>query len=177
MLEIAVRDGRTAEHLKIIRFDDIEKYHCGQFLMAIAVAFRMLQAGIEELCGNEPPQRKDIKVLSGHGGPGFRDAIEYVTRATTHNSLTVDVNYPVAQYDPHRAQSYTFVISIAGRSPVEVSLKDGFLPLEFYDLLEKGRAGTRTESDELRLDFLKASLCKRALAMTQDELLQVKRLV
>ncbi|MEK3909955.1 FmdE family protein [Paenibacillus sp. FSL H7-0331] len=176
MLEIHIRDGRTGEHHKKIRFEDIEKYHCGQYLMAIAVAFRMLQAGIQELCGDQAPLRKDITIMSGHGGPGFRDAIEYVTRATTHGTLTVDVNYPVAQYDPHRAQSYTFVITISGGDSVEISLNDGFLPLEFYDLLEKGRAGTRTENDELRLDQLKKELCERALAMSTEELLTIKRL-
>lgn len=161
---------------KKISFEDIEKYHCGQYLMAIAVAFRMLQAGIQELCGDQAPLRKDITIMSGHGGPGFRDAIEYVTRATSHGALSVDVNYPVAQYDPHRAQSYTFVITISGGDSVEVSLNDGFLPLEFYDLLKKGRAGTRTENDELRLYQLKKELCERALAMSTEELLTIKRL-
>jgi hypothetical protein len=176
MLDIQIRDGRKGEHLKKIRFEDVEKYHCGQYLMAIAVGFRSMQAGIQELCGSEPPQRNDISILSGHGGPGFRDAIEYVTRAATRGALTVDVNYPVAQHDPYRAQSYAFVISHTNGSAVEVSLKEGFLPLEFYELLDKGRAGTRTEEDEERLDQLKRELCDRALAMSQEELLRVARI-
>ncbi|GGF97762.1 FmdE family protein [Paenibacillus abyssi] len=173
---IQIRDGRTGEHLKKIRFEDVEKYHSGEFLMAIAVGYLSMQAGIEALAEGEILDRKDISVLSGHGGPGFRDAIEYVTRAQTRGALTIDVDYPVAQYDPHRAQSYAFVLTLKNGASVEVSLKEEFLPLEFYDLLKKGREGTRTEADELRLDQLKKELCDRALSMPREDLLQVKRL-
>jgi hypothetical protein len=176
MSKIYIRDGRKGEDLKEISFQDVEKYHCGLALMAIAVGFRFLQAGLQELFANNPPERKEISVLSGHGGPGFRDAIEYVTRAVTRGTYKVDTEYPKAQYDPHRAQSYTYVISSTNGSAVEVSLKEGFLPLKFYDYLAMGRAGTMTEQDEVELDKLKKVLCDRALELSQDELLSVKRL-
>ena len=176
MSTIYIRDGRKGEHLKKISFQDLEKYHCSEYQMAIAVGFRLLEVGLKELCGNNPPERKELSILSGHGGPGFRDAIEYITRAVTREAYTVDVNYPKAQYDPHRAQSYTFVISSTNGSSVEVSLNDGFLPLEFYDYLAKGREGTRTEQDEVELDKLKQELCDKALALPQDQLLSVRRI-
>ncbi|OXM84996.1 hypothetical protein [Paenibacillus rigui] len=159
-----------------IGFEDIRKYHGGLALMAVAVGFRSLQAAFAELFGSEAPQRKAISIVSGHAGPGFRDAFEYVTRAVTRGAYEVKVDYPAAQYDPHRAQSYAFVISSADGSSVEVALKDNFLPMKFYDFLAKGRAGTMTEEEKEEFRDLKWSLSKKAQALPQEELLSVKRI-
>lgn len=173
MSVIHIRDNKEIIE---IRFEDIKKYHGELALMAITVAFRVQQAAIHELFGTEPPQRGSLRILSGHAGPGFRDAFEFVTRAVTRGAYTVDVQYPVAQYDPHRDQSYAFVISTIDGAAVEVALKDDFLPLEFYDFLAKGRNQAMTVKDIARFDKLKLELSKQALAMLQDELLDVKRL-
>jgi formylmethanofuran dehydrogenase subunit E len=159
-----------------IGFEDIRKYHGGLALMAVAVGFRSLQAAFAELFGDEIPQRKSISILSGHAGPGFRDAFEYVTRAVTRGAYQVNVEYPQAQYDPHRAQSYAFVISSADGAAVEVALKKDFLPMKFYDFLAKGREGSMTEEEEEEFRELKWSLSQRALALPQEELLSVKRI-
>ncbi|MCY9516383.1 hypothetical protein [Paenibacillus apiarius] len=159
-----------------ISFEDIKKYHGGLALMAIAVAFRVQQAAIHELFGSEPPQRNMLSILSGHAGPGFRDAFEFVTRAVTRGVYKVDVHYPAAQYDPHRAQSYAFVLSAGEGAAVEVVLKDNFLPLEFYDYLAKGRNKAMTTQDVEQFDKLKLELSQQALALPQEELLTVKRL-
>jgi hypothetical protein len=173
MSVIYIRDGKD---LLEIGFHDIQKYHGGLALMAVAVGFRSLEAALLELFDNKPPQRKSLSILSGHGGPGFRDAFEYVTRAVTRGVYQVDVEYPQAQYDPHRAQSYAFVISSTEGSAVEVVLKQNFLPLEFYDYLAKGRAGTISVQDEGEFSKLKMKLSERALTLPQDELLSVKRI-
>lgn len=135
MSTIYIKDGKE---LLEIGFPEVRKYHGNIALMAVAVGFRSLQAAFKELYGEDAPQRKEISILSGHGGPGFRDAFEFVTRAVTRGAYTVDVNYPQAQHDPHRAQGYAYVISSTDGKSVEVSLRDGFLPLAFYDYLKKG---------------------------------------
>jgi hypothetical protein len=174
MSTIYIRDGKE---LLEIDFTEVRKYHGNLALMAVAVGFRALQAAFQELYGDDDaPQRKEISILSGHGGPGFRDAFEFVTRAVTRGAYTVDVNYPQSQYDPHRAQGYVYVISSTDGRSVEVSLKDGFLPLAFYDYLKKGREGMMTEEDVEVFTELKASLSKHALTLPQDELLAVKRI-
>jgi hypothetical protein len=173
MSKIYIRDGK--ETLEI-GFEEVRKYHGNLALMAVAVGFRSQQAAFQELFGDEAPQRKEISILSGHGGPGFRDAFEFVTRAVTRGAYQVDVNYPQAQYDPHRAQGYVYVISSSDGKSAEVSLKEGFLPLAFYDYLKKGREGTMTEEDVEVFTELKLSLSKRAMELPQDELLTVKRI-
>ncbi len=176
MSKITIRDGKKERDLKEITFEDLLKYHSAGALMALSVGFRVLEAGLKELFGDNPPERGEISILSGHAGPGFRDAFEYVTRAVTRGVYTVDVNYPKAQYDPHRAQSYAFVISSTNGSAVEVSLKDGFLPLEFYDYLAKGRAGILAEKEKDDFYTLVIELCEQARSLSQDELLFVERL-
>lgn len=104
--------------------------------MAIGVGFRAVQAALQELYGEESPSGARSP-YARHAGPGFRDAFEYTTRAVTRGAYIVDVDYPVAQYDPHRAQSYAFVISDSQGASVEVALKENFLPAVFYDYLKK----------------------------------------
>ncbi|MEI7026070.1 hypothetical protein WBG83_10265 [Paenibacillus sp. y28] len=159
-----------------IGFSDIEKYHGRLALMAVAVAFRAQQAAFKELFGDRVPQRKEIKIISGHAGPGFRDSFEFVTRALTRGQYTVDVQYPQGQYDPHRPQAYAFVISTLAGDAVEVVLKESFLPAVFYDYLKKGREGTMTDAEQEQFRQLKLSLSEQALALPQDELLDVRRI-
>ncbi|TBL77299.1 hypothetical protein [Paenibacillus thalictri] len=173
MSVIRIMDGPDELH---ISFADIEKFHGRLALMAVAVAFRAQQAAFKELFGDQAPQRKDISIMSGHAGPGFRDSFEFVTRALTRGVYTVDVNYPKGQHDPYRPQSYAYVISSATAGSIEVTLKENFLPPVFYDYLKKSREGTMTDADNEEFRNLKISLSKHALALPQDELLEVRRI-
>lgn len=157
-------------------FHDVTKYHGNLALMAVAVGFRSLQAAFAELFGDDAPDRKELSILSGHAGPGFRDVFEYVTRAVTRGAYQVDVNYPVSQFDPYRAQSYAFVVTAADGRAVEVSLRDDFLPAAFYDYLKKGREQAMTEQDVQDFEKLKLALSERAMELAQNELLFVKRI-
>lgn len=159
-----------------IHFSEVRKYHGNIALMAIAVGFRTLQAAFAELYGDEIPDRSDLSILSGHGGPGFRDAFEFVTRAVTRQAYVVDTSYPNGQYDPYRPQSYSYVITDKKGPAVEVTLKENFLPPIFYEYLKKGREGTMTEDENEANRQLKEDLCERALALPQEELLYVRRL-
>lgn len=158
-----------------IGFQDIRKFHGTQAYMAIGVAYRMMEAAFDALYGKEVPDRRDISILSGHGGPGFRDAFEFVTRAATRGEYIVDANYPQAQYDPHRPTSYAFVFKRQTGAQVEVSLKEDFLPAVFYDYLKKGREDSFTPEEYDACEKLKKDLCMRALKMPLDGLLTVRR--
>lgn len=159
-----------------LSFFELRNYHGNVALMAIAVGFRVVQAALAELYGEDAPERNDLSVFSGHAGPGFRDAFEYTLRVVTRGRYTVDVNHPVAQYDPFRAQSYAYVISDVRGASVEVTLKPDFLPPIFYEYMQRGRDGAMTAADHQAFDQLKADLCARALELPQDELLTVRRL-
>ncbi|MDF2647957.1 MAG: hypothetical protein K0Q73_3762 [Paenibacillus sp.] len=173
MLTIQIKDRGE---LLTLHFSELRNYHGNLALMAIGVGFRVVQAALAELYGGAAPERSSLSITSGHAGPGFRDAFEYTTRAVTRGAYTVDVHYPAAQHDPHRPQSYAYVISDTSGASVEVALVPNFLPAVFYDYLKKGREGTMTEQDRAANEKLKAELCEKALALPQDELLAVRRL-
>lgn len=164
------------EDLLEISFEDIRKYHGTLAYMAIGVGFRIIQAAFEALYGEEIPNRKDISILSGHGGPGFRDAFEFVTRAQTRGTYTVDTAYPKAQYDPYRPTSYAYVFTRETGEAVEVILKENFLPSVFYEYLKKGREESFTPEEYLHNEQLKQELGNRALQLPINELLEVTKL-
>ncbi|MEH6948362.1 hypothetical protein V7068_15085 [Bacillus sp. JJ634] len=173
MSVIRIRDRKE---ILEISFSDIRKYHGSLALMALGVGFRTLQAAFAELFGEEVPERKDISILSGHAGPGFRDVFEFVTRVVTRQAYQVDTSYPQGQYDPYRPQSYAYVITASNGSAVEITLKEDFLPQVFYEYLKKGREGTLTEAESEANEQLKADLCERALALPVADLLYIRKL-
>ena len=159
-----------------ITFDDIKKYHGYGAYMAIGVGFRVVEAAFKELYGDEIPNRKDISILSGHSGPGFRDVFEFVTRAKTRDAYTIDTNYPKAQYNPHWPTAYAYVFTKANGESVEVTLKEDFLPPIFYDYLKKGRDNSFTPEEYAHCEVLKQKLGNRAYEMPIEDLLTVTRL-
>ena len=159
-----------------ISFEDIKKFHGYAAYMALGVGFRVVEAAFQELFGNDIPNRNDISVFSGHGGPGFRDVFEFVTRCKTREVYTVDPSYPVAQYDPYRPTSYAYVFTRQNGEAVEVSLKENFLPPIFYDYLKKGRDDSFTPEEYEANEVLKQELGNRAYEMPIEDLLYVKRL-
>lgn len=157
-----------------IEFQDIRKFHGTRAYMAIGVAFRMMEAAFEALYGDKIPERSDISILAGHGGPGFRDTFEFITRAATRGEYEVDTAYPMAQYDPYRPTSYAFVFRRKSGEEVEVSLKQEFLPPVFYEFLKKGREEIFTAEEYEEFEEMKEHLCMRALELPLDELIEVR---
>ena len=159
-----------------ISFDDIKKFHGYGAYMAIGVAFRVLETAFEELYGEEIPNREDISIVTGHGGPGFRDCFEFVTRAKTRGEYTVDVNYPKAQYDPYRATGYVYKFTKKNGEAVEILLKENFLPPVFYDYLKMGREESFTEETYAAARKLILELGDKVYNMAKEDLLIVNRI-
>ncbi|GEK34877.1 hypothetical protein [Kurthia sibirica] len=159
-----------------IAFEDIRKLHGIRAYMAIGVGYRILEAAVRELGQGEIISREDIQVITGHGGPGFRDAIEFVTRAVTRDQYTVDPTYPVAQYDPHRPTGYVYIFTLKGEKTIQITLNKSFLPPIFYDYLLKGREESFTAVEYDDNERLKKELCFKALEMTESELITIKEI-
>lgn len=163
-------------YLVEVEFEDIRKLHGIRAYMAIGVGYRVVEAAMTALREKtgDIVAREDLQVISGHGGPGFRDAIEFVTRAKTRGVYTVDANYPEAQYDPHRPTGYVYIFTHKNNETVQVTLNEDFLPPIFYDYLLKGREESFTAEEYDDNERLKKELCFKALEMKQEDLLTVK---
>src|SRR5688500_3669933 len=89
-------------------FVDLYRFHGPGSLAGAAVGFKALQAGLEALCPADPPARDEVSIVSGHPGPGVRDAFELVCRAVTRGAYVVDTTRPLARWNPYKELSFSF---------------------------------------------------------------------
>lgn len=156
--------GQTLE----FSFDDMLRYAGPHSPGGVANAFKVMQRAFALLSPDRPPQRRSVVVRTAFQGPGARDGFEAVTRAVSDGRYTVDVS--LARPDRGRLlQSFVFEIGLRDRSAT-LLLRDGFVTGEFIDLA--GKSG-RSDTEESRLDELKADLARRLLAAPADDVYDV----
>lgn len=147
------------EEVIAVTFPQLAAYHGQGALAMLALTFQALNGMLALLPAI--PRRDEIAVLSGHPGPGVRDAFEFVTRAVTRGAYTVDRTLPAARFNPHGEMSYSFRLTVAGLM-VSAELRDGILPPRFFALFRGG--------DPAELGALKRQIAAEALAATPDRL-------
>ncbi|MFZ0835528.1 MAG: hypothetical protein WAM92_21135 [Mycobacterium sp.] len=156
--------GRVIE----FSFDDLMRYHGPAAPGGVANAFKVLQRAFAALSPDEPPQRRSVRIRTAFRGPGARDGVEAVTRAVTDGRYIVDP--ALARTDLGRLrESFVFEVSI-GEKSVTLLLKDGFVTEEFIHLAQKN---DRTDTEESRLDELKAQLAQRVMAADAADVYEV----
>lgn len=156
--------GQTLE----FSFDDMLRYAGPHSPAGIANAFKVMQRAFAVISPDEPVQRRSVVVRTAFQGPGARDGFEAVTRAVTDGRYTVDLS--LARADRGRLlQNFVFDIG-AGHRSATLLLRPGFVTDEFIDLAGKS---DRSDTDETRLDELKADLARRVLAVPADAVYDV----
>ena len=152
-----------------IRFPALVAYHGQSALAMLAITFQGLRAALAHLAPASPPLRADMKVVSGHPGPGVRDAFEFVTRANTRGVYIVDRSLPRARLNPKADLSYSFRLTLKDRT-VEGALRAGVLPQRFFDLFE---LVAKDAAYAAELNALKRSIAARALEASPESLFDV----
>ena len=144
-LTVAAEEGPLS-----ICFDAVQAYHGHGALAMLALTFQGLRGALPKLeQDGAPVPRKELVVISGHPGPGVRDAFEFVTRAVTRGCYTVDLTLPEARYSRAADKSYSFHLR-RGKRSVQGVLRQGVLPPEFFDLLGNPAPQAQREHAELR---------------------------
>lgn len=152
-----------------IPFDAVMAYHGHGALAMLALIFQGLRGALARLeTGGEPVPRGELSVVSGHPGPGVRDACEFVTRAVTRGCYRVDLTLPEARYSAAADKSYSFWLT-RGERRVQAVLRDGVLPPEFFALL--GNPAPEAQREHARL---RASIAERVLGQTPQALFTFK---
>jgi len=155
-----------------IGFDAVAAYHGQAALAMLAVTFQGLRAAFAALSPADAPCRSGLSVVSGHPGPGVRDAFEFVTRGVTRNAYVVDRSLPDARFNPHGDMSYSFRISLDGRT-VQVVLRDDVLPQRFFEV---GSIKDKSASEAAEYSALKRQIASRVLASEPETLFVLKTL-
>lgn len=154
------------EEQVVIDFEAIAAYHGQAALAMLAIMFQGLRAAFAKLSPNIPPRRKDIVIVSGHPGPGVRDAFEFVTRAVTRNAYTIDRSLPDARLNPRADMSYSFRITLGDKTMV-AALRDNVLPQRFFEFVSMPH---RSPAEEAEFSSLKRQIAVRVLTSEPDSL-------
>lgn len=167
---IQIYDG---DDLLTFAFADVERYHGQGSIGGAALGFKVLEAGLAALCDGRPPRRDELTIVSGHPGPGFRDAFELVTRAVTRGALRVDTTLPDGRHNPFHEHAYSFAIG-AERGSVEIVLRAGLIPHRFFELWHLVGNGTATADERRELIYVKRAVADDALARSAEELFAIE---
>lgn len=152
-----------------IFFPALAAYHGQSALAMLAITFQGLRAALTHLSPTSPAPRAEISIVSGHPGPGVRDAFEFVTRAATRGTYVVDRSLPKARLNPRTEISYSFRLTLRDRT-VEAALRPGFLPQRFFDLFGLVAADTSYTAE---LSALKQAIAVRALQSSPENLFEL----
>ncbi|WNM57231.1 hypothetical protein [Candidatus Nitrospira allomarina] len=153
ILEI-LEDGK----LQRLTYAGLLAFHQGDAVWGASVGYRAMQAAGWALSHEQLWDRKGLFVVSAHPGPGVRDAIEFVTRCVSRKRFQLlDPHQPAVCNQP---MQFRWWVTHHDRT-VDVELKKGFVPAQFFELLERVGSDRETPSDSLNLEKLKADLTER----------------
>ncbi len=161
MKSIKEQTIKIADHgeIQLLSYDGLLDYHNGDSIWGLSVAFRALQLAASLFSGETLWDRKDLFILSGHPGPGVRDAIEYVTHCVSQNQ------FRLAEEIMHEekctsAMKFEWKISHDIHSHV-ITLRDDFVPNEFYELLDRLNTEQERLEDKKYFNEFKATLANK----------------
>ena len=146
------------------------KYHGPGSPGGVAHAFKVMERAWPLIAPDAaPPERREITVRTAFGGPGARDAFEFVTRAVTGGRYVVDG----ALARPERGRALERFVFRLGYRDHEVTLfvREGYVSDEFIDL---ARADERSSVEERRLSVLKQEMADRVMAAPAEEVYDVE---
>jgi hypothetical protein len=166
---VMIQDRNDVFH---ITFDDIRKYHGLANIAGAAIGFKAIQAAASILTPDAPLPREPLSILTGHPGPGVKDAIEFLTRAPTQGAYFVDRNIADARWNPYANLSFGFFITLEEQTAA-VYLKDKVLPDRFFELMKEASQTTAPEV-HAALDALKQELSEELVGQTSQQLFDIQ---
>ena len=149
---------RIADKGEILTLDyaGARALHRGDSWWGLAVGFRAMQVAAEELSRARLWDRDRLNVVSGHPGPGVRDAIDYVTRCIERHRFAL-IEELAGATNCSREMKYEWWLGDE-EAAVAVSLCPDFVPQQFYELLDRLGSQQERANDRSQFDTLKADL-------------------
>jgi hypothetical protein len=142
-----------------IGYEDLIEFHDGDSPGGVAHAFKVLERALPALSPDEPAERGEIEIRTAFGGPGARDAFEFVTAAVSEGRYEVDPSLE----RPERGRAnerFVFQLTYLGTTETLI-VRDGFVSEEFIDL---ARTDDRSAEQESRLTEMKLEMAERVMA-------------
>ena len=129
-------------------YDGAMCQHPGTLWWGTAVGFRTMQVAAEALSQDNLWSRDNLYIVSGHPGPGVRDAIEYVAKVVERDRFYAVVAEG-CEMGCNSKMKFEWWVS-DGEKTATIRLRQDFVPWEFYELSD--RLGTpETTKDDIKL--------------------------
>lgn len=152
-----------------VSFDELLNYHGQTFPGGVAHGLKVMQRAWPLLDDGRLLERREIKCVTAFGGPGGRDAIEFVTRGLTDGRFIVD-NTVGLGIEESPGGRYYFRFEYRGTA-VEVTIRPGHVRPEFITLARKQ---DRTAEEEKVLAEMKLEMTGRLLPLPAEEVYDAK---
>ncbi len=131
-----------------LAYDGAMCQHPGSLWWGTAVAFRAMQVAAKALSKDGLWSRDDLNIVTGHPGPGVRDAVDYVGDVVGRGRYKA-VHAEGCGMQCNSQMKYDWWVS-DGQQTALVQLVSGFVPTDFYTLSD--RLGTdQTTKEDLKL--------------------------
>jgi len=138
-----------------IDYVELENYHKGDSWFGCSVGFRAMQAAANTCTQTSIWSRDNLTIVSGHPGPGVKDAIELITHCVSSKRFRLLDDTPTEGCS--RGMKFEWWVS-NGRITVHVKLHENFVPETFYSLLDRLNSDDEKDSDRDSFDQHKNDL-------------------
>jgi len=160
----------------LIDYRELEDFHCGDSWFGCTVGFRAMQVAATTFAKTSLWSRDNLYVISGHPGPGVKDAIDLVTLCVSMKRFRLldESTTKVCSRD----MKFEWWLS-NGHMTLHIKLHDNIVPEAFYQLLDilnsdKSRTDDEQAKDRERFNQYKTDLSCQLWQQDLDALFTIK---
>lgn len=133
--------------------------HTSSLWWGTAVGYRAMQMAAKALSTDYLWSRDTLRMVSGHPGPGVLDSLNYVTKCVERNTCTVMQNENCESRCNSEMKFEWWVSN--DETTAHVALREDFVPLEFYQLIDRRVYQENTAEDDRLFELFKVNLSTR----------------
>jgi hypothetical protein len=160
---------RIVDDNKVLTLDyqEATAQHQRSLWWGTAVGYRAMQMAAIALSQKNLWRRDHLVVVSAHPGPGVLDSLNYVTHCADKGTLTVMENDNCVSRCNSQMKFEWWVSD--GEKTAHVMLNEEFVPIEFYQLIDRRvYSETKAEDDKL-FELYKVNLSSRIWVAPLEE--------
>ncbi len=121
-------------------YEDLKSFHKGDSWFGCTVGFRAMQIAAREFSTIDQTtwSRDNLSIISGHPGPGVKDAIELITAtiSSNHFQLHDSVNHQSCNSGCNSNMRFEWWVT-ANNKTIHIKLHDDIVPDSFLQLLDR----------------------------------------
>ncbi|MBC3872754.1 hypothetical protein [Undibacterium flavidum] len=160
---------RIVDDNKVLTLDyqEATAQHQRSLWWGTAVGYRAMQMAAIALSPKHLWRRDHLVVVSAHPGPGVLDSLNYVTHCADKGTLTVMENDNCVSRCNSQMKFEWWVSD--GEKTAHVMLNEDFVPVEFYQLIDRRVYSETKEDDDKLFELYKVNLSSRIWVAPLEE--------